>query len=77
MEIYFRRKNQRVRIIFDSFENLHADWSSSSEAFSGTPQADAYGGYQAIDETGRVGEATCWRMRDGSSTGCMRHALTR
>jgi hypothetical protein len=30
------------------------------EAFSGTLQADAYGGYQAIYETGRVGEAACW-----------------
>jgi hypothetical protein len=30
------------------------------EAFGGTLQADAYGGYQAIFETGRVGEAACW-----------------
>jgi len=30
------------------------------EAFSGTLQADAYGGYQAIYQTGRVGEAACW-----------------
>jgi len=30
------------------------------EPFSGTLQADAYGGYQAIYETGRVGEAACW-----------------
>ena len=30
------------------------------EAFSGTLQADAYGGYQAIYGTGRVSEAACW-----------------
>lgn len=30
------------------------------ETFSGTLQADAYGGYQAIYETGRVREAACW-----------------
>jgi transposase len=30
------------------------------EAFSGTLQADAYGGYQAIYETGRIDEAACW-----------------
>jgi len=30
------------------------------ESFSGTLQADAYGGYQAIYETGRVAEAACW-----------------
>jgi transposase len=30
------------------------------ESFSGTLQADAYGGYQAIYETGRVMEAACW-----------------
>lgn len=30
------------------------------EPFSGTLQADAYGGYQAIYETGRVDEAACW-----------------
>jgi transposase len=30
------------------------------EAFNGTLQADAYGGYQAIYETGRVAEAACW-----------------
>ena len=30
------------------------------ESFSGTLQADAYGGYQAIYETGRVVEAACW-----------------
>ena len=30
------------------------------ESFSGTLQADAYGGYQAIYETGRVTEAACW-----------------
>lgn len=30
------------------------------ESFNGTLQADAYGGYQAIDETGRVAEAACW-----------------
>jgi hypothetical protein len=30
------------------------------EPFNGTPQADAYGGYQAIYETGRVAEAACW-----------------
>jgi transposase len=30
------------------------------ESFSGTLQADAYGGYQAIYETGRVREAACW-----------------
>ena len=30
------------------------------ESFSGTLQADAYGGYQAIYETGRVNEAACW-----------------
>jgi len=29
-------------------------------AFNGTLQADAYGGYQAIYETGRVAEAACW-----------------
>ncbi|RKP43488.1 IS66 family transposase [Pararobbsia silviterrae] len=29
-------------------------------SFSGTLQADAYGGYQAIYETGRVAEAACW-----------------
>jgi transposase len=29
-------------------------------SFSGTLQADAYGGYQAIYETGRVKEAACW-----------------
>lgn len=29
-------------------------------AFAGTLQADAYGGYQAIYETGRVLEAACW-----------------
>ena len=29
-------------------------------AFAGTLQADAYGGYQAIYETGRVIEAACW-----------------
>ena len=29
-------------------------------AFAGTLQADAYGGYQAIYETGRVFEAACW-----------------
>ncbi|CAJ0783648.1 IS66 family transposase [Ralstonia chuxiongensis] len=29
-------------------------------SFSGTLQADAYGGYQAIYETGRVVEAACW-----------------
>ncbi|MEI6003472.1 IS66 family transposase, partial [Paraburkholderia bengalensis] len=28
--------------------------------FKGTLQADAYGGYQAIYETGRVTEAACW-----------------
>jgi transposase len=28
--------------------------------FNGTLQADAYGGYQAIYETGRVTEAACW-----------------
>ena len=30
------------------------------ESFSGALQADAYGGYQAIYETGRVKEAACW-----------------
>ncbi|EEF28194.1 conserved hypothetical protein [Ricinus communis] len=30
------------------------------EAFNGTLQADAYGGYQAIYETGRITEAACW-----------------
>ncbi len=30
------------------------------ESFNGTLQADAYGGYQAIYETGRVAEAACW-----------------
>jgi transposase len=30
------------------------------QSFSGTLQADAYGGYQAIYETGRVREAACW-----------------
>lgn len=30
------------------------------ESFGGTLQADAYGGYQAIYETGRVREAACW-----------------
>jgi transposase len=30
------------------------------ESFSGTLQADAYGGYQAIYDTGRVAEAACW-----------------
>jgi transposase len=30
------------------------------ESFGGTLQADAYGGYQAIYETGRVVEAACW-----------------
>ncbi|MFM0642609.1 IS66 family transposase [Paraburkholderia metrosideri] len=30
------------------------------ESFGGTLQADAYGGYQAIYETGRVAEAACW-----------------
>jgi hypothetical protein len=30
------------------------------EPFSGTLQADAFGGYQAIYETGRVTEAVCW-----------------
>lgn len=30
------------------------------DSFSGTLQADAYGGYQAIYETGRVKEAACW-----------------
>jgi len=30
------------------------------EPFSGTLQADAYAGYQAIYETGRVVEAACW-----------------
>lgn len=30
------------------------------ESFSGTLQADAYGGYQAIYESGRVTEAACW-----------------
>jgi len=30
------------------------------ESFTGTLQADAYGGYQAIYETGRVAEAACW-----------------
>jgi transposase IS66 family protein len=30
------------------------------ESFSGTLQADAYGGYQALYETGRVTEAACW-----------------
>jgi transposase len=30
------------------------------ESFSGTLQADAYGGYRAIYETGRVTEAACW-----------------
>lgn len=30
------------------------------ESFSGTLQADAYGGYRAIHETGRVVEAACW-----------------
>ena len=29
-------------------------------SFSGTLRADAYGGYQAIYETGRVREAACW-----------------
>ncbi len=29
------------------------------ESFSGTLQADAYGGYQAIHETGHVAEAAC------------------
>nr|WP_205417475.1 IS66 family transposase [Trinickia diaoshuihuensis] len=29
-------------------------------SFAGTLQADAYGGYQAIYETGRVVEAACW-----------------
>jgi hypothetical protein len=28
--------------------------------FSGTLQADVYGGYQAIYDTGRVAEAACW-----------------
>jgi transposase len=30
------------------------------ESFNGTLQADAYGGYQAIYDTGRVAEAACW-----------------
>lgn len=30
------------------------------ESFSGTLQADAYGGYQAIYESQRVSEAACW-----------------
>jgi transposase len=30
------------------------------ESFNGTLQADAYGGYQAIYESGRVAEAACW-----------------
>ncbi|MBN3791836.1 IS66 family transposase [Burkholderia sp. Ac-20353] len=30
------------------------------ESFNGTLQADAYSGYQAIYETGRVAEAACW-----------------
>ncbi|WP_408969411.1 IS66 family transposase [Paraburkholderia sp. BL6669N2] len=30
------------------------------ESFNGTLQADAYGGYRAIYETGRVTEAACW-----------------
>ena len=30
------------------------------ESFSGTLQADAYGGYRVIYETGRVIEAACW-----------------
>jgi transposase len=30
------------------------------ESFGGTLQADAYGGYQAIYESGRVTEAACW-----------------
>nr|WP_321943923.1 IS66 family transposase [Paraburkholderia tropica] len=30
------------------------------ESFKGRLQADAYGGYQAIYETGRVTEAACW-----------------
>ncbi|CAB3808234.1 IS66 family transposase [Pararobbsia alpina] len=30
------------------------------ESFAGTLQADAYGGYQAIYDTGRVVEAACW-----------------
>ncbi|KVF64890.1 hypothetical protein WJ17_22630 [Burkholderia vietnamiensis] len=30
------------------------------ELFNGTLQADAYGGYQAIYETGCVAEAACW-----------------
>ncbi|CAB3797995.1 IS66 family transposase [Pararobbsia alpina] len=30
------------------------------ESFTGTLQADAYGGYQAIYDTGRVVEAACW-----------------
>lgn len=30
------------------------------QPFAGTLQADAYGGYQAIYETGRVAEAACW-----------------
>lgn len=29
-------------------------------SFNGTLQADAYGGYRAIYETGRVNEAACW-----------------
>ncbi|KVO29140.1 hypothetical protein WM28_11125 [Burkholderia ubonensis] len=29
-------------------------------SFSGTLQADAYGGYQAIYETGRAAKAACW-----------------
>jgi hypothetical protein len=29
-------------------------------SFSGTLQPDAYGGYEAIHETGRVVEAACW-----------------
>ena len=30
------------------------------EPLSGTLQADAYGGYQIICQTGRVTEAACW-----------------
>jgi transposase len=43
------------------------------KSFSGTLQADAYGGYQAIYETEHMAEARAGHLQDDSSTSCTRH----
>ncbi|MDR7006637.1 hypothetical protein J2W46_003552 [Paraburkholderia strydomiana] len=53
------------------------------ESFGGTLQADAYGGYQAIYETGRVVEAACWACTPSvlrtacRTTECIQYRSTR